>query len=58
VWIWALSSFLARSPKIFAFLVWLHPVKLLNQDVGFISQGIKAKVTMAAFPDQEFCSVE
>lgn len=36
----------------------LLEVKLLNRDVGFISQGMKAKVKMAAFPYQEFGSVE
>ncbi len=36
----------------------LLEVKLLNRDVGFIAQGMKAKVKMAAFPYQEFGSVE
>ncbi|MHC5721818.1 MAG: HlyD family efflux transporter periplasmic adaptor subunit, partial [Nostoc sp.] len=36
----------------------LLEVKVLNRDIGFIRQGMKAKVKMATFPFQEFGIVE
>jgi multidrug efflux pump subunit AcrA (membrane-fusion protein) len=36
----------------------LLEVKVLNRDIGFISQGMKAKVKIATFPFQEFGVVE
>ncbi len=33
-------------------------VKVLNRDIGFISEGMRAKVKMATFPFQEFGTVE
>lgn len=36
----------------------LLEVKVLNQDIGFVCQGMKAKVKLAAFPFQEFGTVE
>lgn len=33
-------------------------VKVLNRDIGFIHQGMKAKVKMATFPFQEFGTIE
>lgn len=33
-------------------------VKVLNHDIGFIRQGMKAKVKMATFPFQEFGTIE
>ncbi len=33
-------------------------VKVLNRDIGFIRQGMKAKVKMATFPFQEFGTIE
>jgi HlyD family secretion protein len=36
----------------------LLEVKVLNRDIGFIRQGMKAKVKMATFPFQEFGVVE
>ncbi|WP_414566199.1 MULTISPECIES: HlyD family efflux transporter periplasmic adaptor subunit [unclassified Anabaena] len=36
----------------------LLEVKVLNRDIGFIRQGMKAKVKMATFPFQEFGTVD
>jgi HlyD family secretion protein len=36
----------------------LLEVKVLNRDIGFIRQGMRAKVKMATFPFQEFGTVE
>ena len=36
----------------------LLEVKVLNRDIGFINQGMKAKVKIATFPFQEFGVVE
>ncbi len=36
----------------------LLEVKILNRDIGFIRQGMRAKVKMATFPFQEFGTVE
>ena len=36
----------------------LLEVKVLNRDIGFIRQGMKAKVKMATFPFQEFGIIE
>ncbi|BCX09467.1 MAG: hypothetical protein KatS3mg066_3326 [Fischerella sp.] len=36
----------------------LLEVKVLNRDIGFIRQGMKAKVKMATFPFQEFGVVD
>jgi HlyD family secretion protein len=36
----------------------LLEVKVLNRDIGFIHQGMKAKVKMATFPFQEFGVIE
>jgi HlyD family secretion protein len=36
----------------------LLEVKVLNRDIGFIRQGMKAKVKMATFPFQEFGTIE
>ncbi|BAY08013.1 HlyD family efflux transporter periplasmic adaptor subunit [Calothrix sp. NIES-2098] len=36
----------------------LLEVKVLNRDIGFIRQGMKAKVKMATFPFQEFGVIE
>ena len=36
----------------------LLEVKVLNRDIGFIAKGMKAKVKMAAFPFQEFGTLE
>jgi HlyD family secretion protein len=33
-------------------------VKVLNRDIGFIREGMKAKVKMATFPFQEFGTIE
>lgn len=36
----------------------LLEVKVLNRDIGFIRQGMKAKVKMATFPFQEFGTID
>jgi HlyD family secretion protein len=36
----------------------LLEVKVLNRDIGFIREGMKAKVKMATFPFQEFGTIE
>lgn len=36
----------------------LLEVKILNRDIGFVRQGMRAKVKMATFPFQEFGTVE
>ncbi len=36
----------------------LLEVKVLNRDIGFIREGMKAKIKMATFPFQEFGTVE
>ena len=36
----------------------LLEVKVLNRDIGFISEGMRAKVKMATFPFQEFGTVD
>ncbi len=36
----------------------LLEVKVLNRDIGFIRQGMKAKVKLATFPFQEFGTIE
>jgi HlyD family secretion protein len=36
----------------------LLEVKVLNRDIGFIRQGMKAKVKMATFPFQEFGAID
>jgi len=36
----------------------LLEVKVLNRDIGFIHQGMKAKVKMATFPFQEFGTID
>jgi HlyD family secretion protein len=36
----------------------LLEVKVLNQDIGFVSAGMRAKVKLATFPFQEFGTVE
>jgi len=35
----------------------LLEVKVLNRDIGFIREGMKAKVKMATFPFQEFGTI-
>ncbi|MDZ8189225.1 MAG: HlyD family efflux transporter periplasmic adaptor subunit [Nostoc sp. ChiSLP02] len=36
----------------------LLEVKILNRDIGFVRQGMKAKVKMATFPFQEFGTID